>query len=327
MKLFVTGGTGFLGKAVVEALLAAGHTVSAMVRSPGAKLGGATPIEVGFDGDLVRALEGHDAVVHLAGKVSRDPADAAAMHQIHVEATQRLLDAMAKTGVKRLVLASTSGTIAVRDKPSSRPATEADDAAIEVVGRWPYYMSKRLQEQEVLGRHRRGEIDAVILNPSLLLGPGDDRLSSTADVLNLLNGRVPAITDGTVALVDVRDCAPAFAAAVEKGRSGQRYILNGANMKVRTFVERIAVAGDVSAPKIVLPAKWALRTAQIMDGVYGAVRATPPVDVASVDMSTHHWDCDASLAKNELGFTARDPQKTIQDTVAYLEKKGLFRRR
>jgi nucleoside-diphosphate-sugar epimerase len=111
MKLFVTGGTGFLGKAVVEACLAAGHQVDAMVRSAKSKLPeGARPIQVAFEegGRLREALAGQDAVIHLAGKVSRDPADSAAMHQIHVEATQKLLDAMKAAAVRRLVLASTS---------------------------------------------------------------------------------------------------------------------------------------------------------------------------------------------------------------------------
>jgi dihydroflavonol-4-reductase len=328
MKVFVTGGTGFLGKAVVEACLAAGHQVDAMVRAAKSKLPeGAKPIQVAFEegGRLREALSGADAVIHLAGKVSRDPAESAAMHRIHVEATQKLLDAMKDAGVRKMILASTSGTIAVREK-AGRPATEEDDAAIEVVGKWPYYMSKRLQEQEVLRRSSRGEVDAIVLNPSLLLGPGDERLSSTTDVLNILNGRLPALTEGTAAIVDVRDCAPVFVNALTKGRAGQRYLLNGANMKVRTFVERVANAGDVAIPKLVLPTKWALTGAKVVEGLFHAIRRPPPIDVASVEIGCHHWDCDASLAKAELGFSPRDPQKTIQDTVAYLEKRGLFRR-
>ena len=328
MKLFVTGGTGFLGRAVVEACLAAGHEVDAMVRSARSKLPeGARAVQVAFDegGRLREALAGKEAILHLAGKVSRDPAESAAMHRIHVEATQKLLDAARGAGVRRMVLASTSGTIAVRAK-AGRPASEEDDAPIELVGKWPYYMSKRLQEQEVLRRSAKGEIEAVVLNPSLLLGPGDERLSSTTDVLNILNGRLPALTEGTAAIVDVRDCAPVFVTALEKGRSGQRYLLNGANMKVRTFVERVANAGDVAIPKLVLPRAWAIGGAKVIEGVFHALRRSPPIDVASVEIGCHHWDCDAALARTELGFTARDPQKTIQDTVAYLEKRGLFRR-
>jgi dihydroflavonol-4-reductase len=328
MKIFVTGGTGFLGKAVVEACLSKGHGVRAMVRDRRAKLPqGAEAIEVGFnDKDaLAKAIEGCDAIVHMAGKVSRDPKDSADMHWIHVEATQALLDAAERSKVRKFLLASTSGTIAI-SKDSSRPANEHDDAPLELVGRWPYYMSKVLQEKEVLRRNEKDRIEAVVLNPSLILGPGDDRLSSVGDILNVLNRRVPAVTDGTAAFVDVRDCAPAFVAALEKGRRGQRYLLNGANMSVRSFFERIARAGNVSAPKVKLPNKWALVSAKLLEGVYQAADRTPPVDAASVDIGTHHWACDASLAKRELGFMPRDPQETIGDTVRDLEKRGLFRR-
>lgn len=328
MKVFITGGTGFLGRAVVDALLEAGHEVRAMVRNSHHRLPEAVDaVEVGFEdaAALEDALAGQDAVMHLAGKVSRDPKEAGSMHWIHVEATQMLLDAMKAAGVKRFLLASTSGTIAVSEK-ESRPATERSKPPFEVIGKWPYYTSKLLQEQEVMRRHAKGEIDAVILNPSLMLGPGDDRLSSSTDVLNVLTGRVSALTDGTVALVDVRDCAPAFVAALDKGVGGERYLLNGANMSVRVFVERICTAGDVGIPKIKLPGKWAMRSAKLLDGLAKAVDRTPAIDPVSVEIGSHHWACDAKKATESLGFAARDPQETINATVRFLETKGLFRR-
>lgn len=328
MKIFITGGTGFLGKAVVEQLVGAGHEVRAMVRDKYARLPETVEkIEVAFDegGRLREVLSGCDAIVHLAGKVSRRPEDSADMHWIHVEATRMLLDAARDVGVRRFLLASTSGTIAV-SREKGRPATEEDSPAFDLIGRWPYYTSKKFQEEEVLRRNAREEIDAVILNPSLLLGPGDERLSSTTDVLNVLNQRLPAITDGTVAFVDVRDCAPTFLRALTDGRRGQRYLLNGANMSVRSFVERIALSGNVSPPKFKVSADWALRGAKLMEGLFKAVDAVPPVDAVSVEIGGYHWSCDATRAKNELGFSPRDPQGTIEATVNDLEQRGMFRR-
>lgn len=328
MKVFITGATGFLGRAVVDACLEAKHEVKAMVRNAHHRLPDAVEaIELSFDDadGLRTALDGCDAVLHLAGKVSRDPADSGAMHWIHVEATQVLLDAMKAAGVRRFVLASTSGTIAV-SKDKARPANENNRPAFEVVGKWPYYTSKLLQEQEVLRRHKAGDIDAVILNPSLLLGPGDDRLSSSTDVLNVLNRRVSALTDGTVAMVDVRDCAPAFVRALTEGQGGHRYLLNGANMSLRVFVERICTAGNVGIPKVSLPGKWAIRGAKLLDGLAKAADRTAAIDPVSVEIGSYHWGCDASKAKAALNFSARDPQETINATVHFLEKKGLFRR-
>lgn len=328
MKVFITGATGFLGRAVVDACLAAEIEVVAMVRSAHHRLPSAVnAVELSFDDQagLAAALKGCDAVMHLAGKVSRDPNDAGAMHWIHVEATQVLLDAMKDSGVRRFILASTSGTIAV-SKDKTRPLNENHSPAFEVLGKWPYYTSKLLQEQEVLRRHEAGDIDAVILNPSLMLGPGDDRLSSSTDVLNVLNRRVSALTDGTVALVDVRDCAPVFVRALTEGEGGHRYLLNGANMSLRVFVERICTAGDVGIPKVSLPGKWAVRGAKFLDGIAKAADRSAAIDPVSVEIGSYHWACDASKAKRTLAFSARDPQETINATVHFLEKKGLFRR-
>lgn len=329
MRLFLTGGTGFLGRAVAEACLQEGHSVTLMVRDGRARVpDGTHTAEVGFDepGRLREALAGTDAVVHLAGKVSRDPADAADMHWIHVEASTALLDAVEAVGIRKFVLASTSGTVAIQEQPG-RPATERDTPALEIIGRWPYYMSKLLQEQEVLRRDAKDKIEAVVLNPTLLLGPGDERLSSTGDVLKILNRQLPALTDGTVAFVDVRDAAPAFVRALERGRRGQRYLLNGANMSLRNFVERVAGAGGVAAPRLVLPRTWATRGARWMSGVLTSLDLTAPVDPVSVDMGGFHWGCDARRAREELGFRARDPQATIDATVRWLEDRRLFRRR
>ena len=329
MKLFVTGGTGFLGHAVVESLVADGHEVLTMIRDERARLpAGAKPILSSLNNSeqLTTQLKGCEAVVHLAGRVSRNNDDGPSMHEVHVTGTRNLMKAMVDAKVRKLVLASTSGTVAVGTE-KGRIATEADQAPVEIIGRWPYYMSKHLQEKEVLAWDKEDKIEAVILNPSLLLGPGDERMSSTGDVLKILEGRLPAMTHGTVAFVDVRDCATAFSAAIKNGQRGHRYLLNGANMSIRSMVERVARSGDVSMPMLTLPDRWAKWSAKLLEGVYQSMDRIPPVDAVSVEMGCHHWGCSADKAKEELGFTARDPQETIFDTVRDLERRGLFRRR
>lgn len=329
MKVFVTGGTGFLGQHVLRALVADGHKVKAMVRREHAALPpGVEPERVALRDEegLTKALKGRDAIIHLAGKVSRRSEDALSMYRLHGDGTRALLNAAERAKVTRFVLASTSGTIAVQREAGAAPATEADDAPLDIIGGWPYYHSKRLQEEEVMRRHRAGRIEAVVLNPSLLLGPGDERLSSTQDVLDVLLGRVPIVTEGTAALVDVRDAAPSFVRALKSGTPGARYLLNGANMSVRRLIERIAHAGQVAPPRLVVPKAWAMAGARLMQGLYRAVDRTAPIPPLSVEMAHHHWQCDARRAESELGFEARDPQETIHDTVVDLETRGLFRR-
>ena len=327
MKVFVTGGTGFLGQHVLRALLSRDHEVTAMVRHPRARVpDGVRSVTAELtDADVLRsALRGAEAVIHIAGKVSRDPRDSAEMYAVHLDGTRRLLQAMAAEGVKRLVLASTSGTIAVSDEPTP-PMDEDFEPKFEIIGRWPYYASKQLQEQEVMRWHERGEIEAVILNPSLLLGPGDEKLSSSTDVLNILHGRVPAYTEGTVAFVDARDCAPTFVNALT-APTGDRYLLNGANMTIRDFAQRVTLVGDVAPPRWKLSRRWAVRGAKVMEALLDTIDRVPPLDPVSVDMGAHHWGCTAERARRTLGFAARDPQVTLIDTIDDLARRGLFRR-
>lgn len=329
MRLFVTGATGFLGSFVVQDLVQEGHEVLAMVRDARASIpDGAEPILSSLTdvAQLTKQIRGCEAVVHLAGRVSRSPSDGPSMHELHVTGTRNIMEAMLVAGVRKLIVSSSSGTIAVSTQRGDI-ATEADHAPLELIGRWPYYMSKYLQEKEVLAWDEEDKIEAVILNPSLLLGPGDARMSSTGDVLKILEGRLPAMTKGTVAFVDARDCAPAFSAALTRGRRGQRYLLNGVNMNVRSMVERVARAGDVSIPMFTLPDRWAKLSAKLMEGVYESMDRISPVDSVSVEMSCHHWGCSSEKAKDELGFSSRDPQETIHDTVRDLEHRGIFRRK
>src|SRR5256885_9935138 len=109
------------------------------------------------------------------------------MYELHVDGTRNLLTGAARAGLKRIVLASSSGTIGV--SRVRRVASEEDDYPIEAVGRWPYYLSKIYEEKIAIDFARRG-LPIVILNPSLLLGPGDARMSSTQDIFRFLMGRI-----------------------------------------------------------------------------------------------------------------------------------------
>jgi dihydroflavonol-4-reductase len=217
--------------------------------------------------------------------------------------------------VRRVVVASTSGTIAVGTDPD-RIYDESAHAPLEIIAPWPYYRSKLYAEREALAKNQPG-FEVVVVNPSLLLGPGDLRESSTSDVRLFLSRSVPAIPGGGVAFVDVRDAAEGMRLAFERGRAGERYLLNGKNLSVAAFFSRLERISGVKGPVLPMPRSRpvALGIGKLYMRAVKAMGGEPPVDETSLEMSQYFWYCDASKAERELGFTARDPGETLRDTI------------
>jgi dihydroflavonol-4-reductase len=319
-QVLVTGGTGFLGEHLCRVLIDRGFRVVALARSHSDVLTGLGVTLVRgdvLDGpELDRALHGAVGVFHLAGFVSRDPDEAQRMMRLHVDGTRRVLERMAVAKVRRMVLASTSGTIAV--SADERTLDESAGQATELVAGWPYYASKIYQENLAFELSVTLGIEVVAVNPSLLLGPGDRRLSSTGDVRRFLRREIPVVPDGGVNFVDVRDAAAATATALDRGRSGERYLLGGPNWTVKEFFGRLARVSSVGAPRLRLPARWSRWGASLVEDVYRWRGKEPPVDRISVEMAEHYWWCDSQKASRELGFSSRDPGLTLRETVDYL---------
>jgi dihydroflavonol-4-reductase len=320
MNILVTGGTGFLGLHVVERLVAAGHQVRVLARTRPAHPAMAKVELIAGDlkeRDAVRkALAGAEVVYHLAGRVDFDPKDGGrAMYELHVDCTRELLRDAKEVGLKRFILASTSGAIAVsRDE---RVGTEADDYPIDVVGRWPYYLSKIYEEKLALELCRKANLPLVVLNPSLLLGPGDERLSSTWTVYKFLQRDIPAMANGGLSFVDVRDAADAFVAALDRGEVYGRHLM-GVNMPFTEFFARLERLSGVPAPKLRLPSRANVLGAHLLGKIAQWRGVEPALDAPSVDIGEHFFYLDAAKAERELGFHARDPQETLFDTVQSL---------
>ena len=326
-KVLVTGGTGFLGTHLVRQLVEAGaKNVRVMATSIPAWLSqlGVEAIEGSSTKpeDVARAVEGCGEIYHLAGRVSRDHEDAHEMYAIHVEGTRLLCDAASRSGVKTIALASTSGTIAVREKDESIP-DERGAQPLDIISRWPYYASKLYQERVALERFSGAGRRLVILNPSLLLGPGDERLSSTKIVLDFMARKISATPTGGLSFVDVRDAAAAFRAAMKSGRHGERYLLGSANWTFDKFFSRLERLTKVRAPRFSFPSKLAVAGSQIIHAFYKQWDKAPPVEPAAIEMAEYFWYLDSSKAGRELGFAPRDPGETLLDTVKYLRANFL----
>jgi dihydroflavonol-4-reductase len=266
-------------------------------------------------------VDGCDTIVHLAGFVSRDPDDGQRMMRLHVDGTRRILDVAAEARVKRVVVASTSGTIAVSREP--RPILdERAPYPLELVGTFPYYLSKIYQEKLALARGRALDLEVVVMNPSLLLGPGDARGSSTGDVRRFLEGKMPVMPRGGISFVDVRDAALATLAALDRGRQFERYLIGGPNWTFDEFFARLGRVAGKRHLALELPSRVQTSAAALWETVVRATGRHPSLDAASVEMGQLFWYCDATKASQELGFVARDPQETLADTIRDLRARS-----
>jgi dihydroflavonol-4-reductase len=161
------------------------------------------------------------------------------------------------------------------------------------------------------------------MNPSLLLGPDDERLSSTKPVLDFLGRKIPYTPSGGLNFVDVRDAARAFISALEKGRHQEKYLLGAANMTFEEFFGRLERLSGVRAPMLRVPKRLAMVGSSFVESVFKNWGKTSPVASKEVDQAEHFWYFDSSKAEEELGFAPGEPQETLNDTIKYLNENFL----
>jgi len=325
-KVLITGGTGFLGTHIVRQFLDAGEKnlrVMASSVPEWMKDAGVEPAEgsVTNRDDVATAVKNVSAIFHLAGKVSRDNEDAAVMNAIHLNGTRLVCEAAKENGVKAMVLASSSGTVAVSE--DEQVFDETFPQPVEIFSRWAYYASKYYQERTALQNFDGDGRRLAILNPSLLLGPDDERLSSTKPVLDFLARKIPYTPSGGLNFVDARDAAAAFITALEKGRHQEKYLLGAANMTFPEFFGRLERLSGVAAPMLRMPKQLAMTGANFISSVFKNWGKASPVAPKEVEQAEYFWYFDSSKAEEELGFAARDPQETLNDTIRYLRENFL----
>lgn len=325
-KILITGGTGFLGAHLVRHFLDAGQKNLRVMASSEPQWMQDASVEP-FAGSVTNrehvaaATKDCEAIYHLAGKVSFAYDGAAQMNKIHVEGTRLLCDAAKENGVKNFILASSSGTSAVTE--DGEVTDETLPQPVEIISKWPYYASKYYQEKTALSAFKDKGERLVILNPSLLLGEGDDRLSSTKVVLDFMARKFPTVPSGGLNFVDASDAAMAFMNAIDRGRHQERYLLGAVNWTVAEFFERLERLTGVSAPMLRVPKALAVTGSSLIDSFYKHWNKTAPFEASEVEMGEYFWYFDSTKAREELGFEARDPQETLQATIKYLRQNFL----
>jgi dihydroflavonol-4-reductase len=331
----VTGGTGFLGAHLVRLLASQTQNqnkarLRVLVQSapPAWLKDREREIEivsgsVTSPDDVARAVAGVDQIYHLAGMVSHRSEDAHRMYAVHVDGTRLVCEAAARAGVTRIVMASTSGTVAV-SRRADDVADEETPAPVDIISRWAYYASKLYQE-EAARRACGDKVELVIVNPSLLLGPGDDRLSSTRPIVQFLAREILLVPAGGLSIVDARDVASVLPIVMARGTPGARYLLGAVNWTFAEFFGRLERLTKIAGPKLKFAGEFPHLAARAQAAVYKKLGRKVAVDPESVDMAQYYWYLDAGKAARDLGFIPRDPADTLRDTVDYIRAHVLGR--
>ena len=327
MTTLVTGATGFVGSAVVRALVRRGEPVRAMVRrSSSLGLLEGLPVEI-VTGDLDEpatcraALEGCDALFHVAADYRLWVPQPDAMYRTNVEGTRHLLLAAAAARVARIVYTSSVATLGLR--PDHLPADETTPTTLAaMVGH--YKRSKFLAEQAVRELVAETGLPVVIVNPAAPVGPGDARPTPTGRVvLEAARGRIPAYVDTGLNLVHVDDVAEGQLLALERGRVGERYILGGENLPLSRMLALIAEIVGRRPPRLRLPTSAMLPMAFVAEAVARVAGGREPLITADgVRMARKPMYFTSAKAERELGYRSRPAVEGLRDAIAWYRSHG-----
>ncbi len=319
MKALVTGANGFIGSAVTRKLLEQGHEVTAMIRQ-GCDMRNLDQMDIEVrHADLTdrnaigNAINGCDTVFHLAADYRLWVPDPEAMYRANVDGTRNLLLESAERDVKRIVYTSSVATLSL--PPGDQIADESNEGVLsEMVSH--YKRSKFLAEREVDKIFEQTGLPVVIVNPSTPIGPGDIKPTPTGRIIyDAMNGRIPAYVDTGLNIVHVDDVATGNLLAAENGKPGQRYILGGENLSLKSLLTRIADKLGRPAPKFKLPHTLVLPFAYLFEQFARVTHTEPQVTVDAVRMSKHRMYFSSDKAINELGYAPRSVDDAIGDAI------------
>ena len=323
----VTGASGFLGRHVVTAIRASEpHSrIVALVRDPaaesiralsylkGVELVAGSPVDPESWKDDAR-LSDLDGIYHLAAEVKHSRADTGPMYRLNVDGTLAVVR-VAHTKGARVVFVSTSGTVGCSTKADDAPDENASYCETIVRG-WPYYASKIEAEQKSRKLAAELGVELVIVRPPVLLGPGDHRFRSIGNVLRVLRGRLPFVVTGGMNFVDIRDAAAAMVAAMHHPSPRPVYNLPGTASSLDGFFRRVARLAGIKPSWRVLPSGVVWMLARMNEIAGKPLHILP--DPVVIEMAGHYWGISSRYAAADLGFSTRDPDETIADTIEWI---------
>jgi dihydroflavonol-4-reductase len=320
----VTGGAGFIGSHLVRALVERGERVR-VVERPGARLDHLPRERVDVvaadirDAEAVRgALRGAGVVYHLAANPQLWTRRRADFHRVNYLGTVNVLTAALAAGARRVLHTSTE-SILTRSRQAAAIAEDQDVPSRDVIG--PYCRSKFRAERFAFHLARSGA-PVVVVNPTLPIGPCDwGRSPPTQMMLDFCLGKRSAYLDGDLNLMDVRDIAAGMLAALERGRTGVRYLLGAENWSIRTVFGYLATLTGLPEPKWRVPYPVALAAAYVSEFAADVFTATiPAATVTGVRLTRRRMHFDATRSLAELGITPRPARESMAAAVAWFKE-------
>ncbi len=325
MTALVTGATGFVGSAVVRALLSRGDDVAVLARptSPKDNLVG---LDVQIrDGDLrdktslVNACSGADVLFHVAADYrlwARDPNE---LYASNVDGTRNLMEAALEADVSRIVYTSSVATLG--GNGDGTPSNESTPVSIvDMVGHYKRskYLAERVVDELVETRH----LPAIIVNPSTPVGPRDIKPTPTGRVIrDAAAGRIPAYVDTGLNIAHVDDIAAGHLAAMELGQIGRRYVLGGEDLSLREILTMIAEICGRKAPTVRLPRRLVYPIAYLSEAwAWITHGAEPQATVDGLKMAKKKMFYDSTRAVNELDYTCRPARDALVDAINWFDE-------
>jgi dihydroflavonol-4-reductase len=326
MLAFVTGATGFVGSHVARVLVDYGADLRLLVR-PSSNLHNIQDLKADrVTGDLreaaslKRAVAGCDVVFHVAADYRlwvRDPNE---MYRSNVEGTRAILQAARENGVRRIVYTSSVATMGF----TSNGHLADESSPVSLASMIGHYKRSKFMAEEVAIAAGRSGIDVVVVNPTTPVGERDIKPTPTGRiVVDFLKKKFPVYVDTGLNLVDVTQCARGHVAALEKGRSGERYILGGEDLTLKQILDKLAAITGLPSPRIRVPYAVALATGVVDQVVTGYIRRREPrATIDAVRMGRKKMFVSSRKAEQDLGWQTVPVDGALRRAVEWFQANG-----
>ena len=326
MKAFVTGATGFLGSHVARALAEQGSALRLLVRkSSNLKnlegLRAETAVgDLRDPASLSKAIAGCEVVFHVAADYRlwvRDPEE---MYKSNVEGTRAILEAARKNGVRRVVYTSSVATMGFTK--DGHPADE--DSPVSLADMIGHYKRSKFMAEQVAMEAGRGGMQVVTVNPTTPVGEQDVKPTPTGRiVVDFLKRKFPAYVETGLNLVDAGVCARGHIAALEKGRSGERYILGGENLTLKQILDQLGKITGLPSPRVKLPYFFAFATGVVDEMITGRLlKGEPRATIDTVRMGSKMMFASSDKAERELGWKIVPVEGALRRAVEWFRGNG-----